>query len=187
MDTSKSSPSSKPKSAIHKISTDPLIVSPEIVVRTPSSTESSVIDCPQKQPSRIAVHHPNLLNELLATTPTILIDQQAYAKSAIEQTIPNPPPTDGSFYLEIEKQFDPKVCCIATTNQVAPFAPIVYVEGNLFKTNLYCCAPLEFYLLQDLKHLNHGFKCDQLGLQPAVGQVSASLARCPNGGFIYEQ
>ena len=98
------------------------------------------------------------MDELLATTPTIRIEQQTYTKSAI----------DRSFYLEIEKRFDPKVCCrIATTNEVAPFAPRVYAELVL--------CPTRIYLLQDLKHCNHGFKCDELGLQLSVGKVSASL------------
>ena len=57
------------------------------------------------------------------------------------QLPPLPPPTYGSFYLEIEKQFNPEACRIATTNMVAPFTPRVYVKGDLFETNLYC-APL---------------------------------------------
>ena len=177
MDPLKSSSSLKTKTAVRRALTDPLVVLPEkVVVNPPPSSKASVTSPPPRKKPRITVDHPTLLDELLATAPTILVDEHASLQSTNnnQQTITPTPPTYGSFYLEIEKRFNPDACRIATSNEVAPFAPRVYVEGDLFETNLYC-APLEFYLLRDLKHRNHGFKCDDLGLQPSLGKTSASL------------
>jgi hypothetical protein len=49
----------------------------------------------------------------------------------------------------------------------------VHVEGDDYETNM-CCAPLEFHLFRDLKNQNHGFKCDDFGLQPSIAERCAS-------------
>jgi hypothetical protein len=50
------------------------------------------------------------------------------------------------FYSDFDKRFDGKNVCLATAEEVAPFAPRVYVEGSKFEMSLYC-APVEYYLL----------------------------------------
>jgi hypothetical protein len=79
-------------------------------------------------------------------------------------------PLYDDFYSDFDKRFDGKNVRIATTDEVAPFAPRVYVEGLKFESSLYC-APVEYYLLRDLKNLNHGFKCDKLGLMPSIEKL----------------
>jgi hypothetical protein len=166
IDNTTKSVASKPNSAIRKALTDPMVVGNSLL-----STVSSISGPPQKQ-RRIEVDHPTLLDVLATAAPNNL-DQHRFAQSMTIDS-PIPPPPYESYYSDMEKRFDPKQCRMATTNEIAPFAPRVYVEGDLFETNLYC-APLEFYLLRDLKNRNHGFKCDDLGLQPSVSKCSASL------------
>lgn len=74
----------------------------------------------------------------------------------------------------LDKRFDPEQCQIAAANEVAPFPPKVYVEGDPHGTNMRC-RPIEFCLLRDLDIHNHGFKCDNLGLQPSAGKLFPSL------------
>jgi hypothetical protein len=175
IDTSKNSLPSKPNSAIRKALTDPMVIAPQKPVVPPQSTKqisSSMSDGrPQKQP-RMEVVCPTLFDEL-ATTALTNLDRHTFAQPMIDAPVV-PAPTYESYYSDIDNRFDPKRCRMATPNEVAPFAPRVYVEGELYETNLYC-APLEFYLLRDLKNRNHGFKCDDLGLQPSIGKLSASL------------
>ncbi len=160
IETSKHASPSKPKSAIRQALTDPMVVSPPTQTFAPvSARQPTIVVC------------TTLLDEVTTTAPTNL-NGQTFVKPVMGDQVATTP--FESWYSNFDDRFDSKKCRIATPNEVAPLAPRVYVEGDLFETNLYC-APLEFYLLRDLKNRNHGFKCDDLGLQPSVAKRCASL------------
>jgi hypothetical protein len=58
--------------------------------------------------------------------------------------------------------FSALACQMTNANKVAPVAPLIFFEGPHLRTNLYC-LPLDFYLLRDLKNVNHEVKGDDLG------------------------
>ena len=172
----------EPASELHQTLTDPMVVTLDSnVVAPPAPTgcavaqgttqkEPQVNVRPSKQPT-IKVLRPTLLDELATKAPTN-IGQYPLANTALA----NPTVAFGcnSYYDDLETRFDPAHCRIASPDELAPFAPRVYVEGDPHGTNLYC-GPMEVYLLRDLKHLSHGFKCDNQGLLPSIGKPCASL------------
>ena len=125
---------------------------------------------PSKLPT-IKVLRPTLLDELATEAPA---NFDRYNLATTRASNPTLARGCDSYYDDLESRFDPAHCRIATADELAPFAPRVYVEGDPHGTNLYC-GPMEVYLLRDLKHLNHGFKCDNQGLLPSIGKLCASL------------
>jgi hypothetical protein len=115
---------------------------------------------------------PTLLDEVSITPPNILDGLTSVYLNISNKFLLLP--SYASYYSDVADRFDSPNCQVATSSEVAPFAPPVYVEGDLFETNL-LCAPFELYLFRDLKNHNHGFKCDDLGLQPSVLKRSVSL------------
>ena len=114
---------------------------------------------------------PTLFDELAIAAP-INLHGHILAQSVIDDSIP--PSSYASCCSDLENRFDAKKCRMAVADEVAPFAPRVYVEGEPCPINMHC-APFEFYLLGDLKNKFHGFACDDLGLQPSVGKQNTSL------------
>lgn len=102
---------------------------------------------------------------LVAVTPTLLTTSPGILTPSLSYD---------EYYSNFDVCFNTEKVCLATSEEVAPFAPRVYTEGPMFETSLYC-APVEFYLLSDLKNLMNGFKCDSLGLVPSVTKQQPTL------------
>jgi hypothetical protein len=161
IDTSKKTP--QPVSAVRKALADPMVATPQ----NPASQSA-----PPQKPPRVQVDRPTLFDELAITAPTNL-HQNILAQSVIDNPIPPTSPYE-SHHSNLDHRFAREKCAVAAADEVAPFAPRVYVEGKPCLTNL-CCAPFEFYLLGDLKNKFHGFTCDNLGLQPSVSKAITAV------------
>jgi hypothetical protein len=170
----------KPNPTSRKALNDPLVATPDKMAASSLLTASSVSGNTRKQPPQIKVQCPTALDVLATVAPTNL-DLHNFGQSAIG----DPPPTSSasyeSCYSEMEKRFDPKLCRLATANEVAPFAPRVYVEGEPHGANM-CCAPCEFYLLRDLKNRMHAASNVTIlvSSRRLAKQAPASKFRCPS-------
>jgi hypothetical protein len=181
--TSNMCPGPKPDSELRKTLTDPMVVTldgkevaptgPEVGAVNPRTAQKEPRNkiLRRKPPPSIQVLRPAVLDELATEAPTNF-DGQTLAMTSVKD--PTLARTHDSHCQDLDKRFDPVHCRIATANEVAPFASRVHVEGDPHGTNL-CCGPMEMRLLRDLKHLHHGFKCDDQGLLPSIGKCSASL------------
>ena len=85
-----------------------------------------------------------------------------------------PKATHNSFYSDFDSRFNSSSVRLATLAEIIPFAPRVYVLGDQYDSTFYC-APMEFYLMKNLKNRFHGFKCDDLGHQPSITKECATM------------
>jgi hypothetical protein len=163
----------KPNSTRRKPLNDPLVATHDKKAASSLLAASSISGNTRKQPPPIKAQCPTVLDVLVTAAPTNL-DLQNFAQSATGDSPPTSSASYESHCSEMEKRFDRKLCRLATANEVAPLAPRVCVESEPCGTNMHC-DPSEFCLLRGLKKLTHGFKCDNLGLEPSVGKASPSV------------
>ena len=167
LETSKKASRSKPTSRLPL--SDPMAdASSEDSRKSTKRTAASIATHSHKLP-RVEVTHPTVI-DVLATSP-VMLPQLTHAMPAATKDSDSAPSFE-SCCSDMDIRF--KECRLASSNEVAPFAPRVFIEGDDYETNL-CCAPSEFCLCRDLKNRHHGFICDDFGHQPSLSKSRASL------------
>ena len=170
--TTKKSRTVQTKSSLHKI-TDPMLITTGdknmLQAETPIETETYV---ETSNASPIDIEHPTSLQfEKMIMSPSIPMSTITNKKPNICSKEMNQKEYN-SFYSSFQKRF--QGMRLANVNEVSVSAARVYVNGNRYQSSLYC-APVEYYLIDNLRNLEHGFLCDEQGLMPSISRNQVCL------------
>jgi hypothetical protein len=166
IDSHRSSMKDSSKSSSRKPLSDPMFPA---VVAKPSLPAGT----PAFKKRKVDVIAPTVIDVSVVVSPS-LANTNLSVQVASSKALPSLPPDEDDFFLDTDARFNPKNVRLATPEEVISFAPRVYVEGAKFETSLYC-APIEFYLLRNLRNLFHGFTCDSLGLVKSITKQHPTL------------